>query len=156
MSEIKANYIELALKEAELAFKKGEVPVGAILIRDNQVLSKGHNLRISKNNALYHAEIVVIEKACKKLKTWRLDESILITTLEPCLMCVGAIMQARIKKVVFLAKDEKGGAVISKYNIFDDKKLPFKTEYSYLPDERAEKILKDFFMILRNSKPYNL
>lgn len=146
------KFLELALKEAEKAIKKGEVPVGAVLVKDGNVISKGYNLRISKNNALYHAEVVVIEKACKKLKNWRLDGCVLYTTLEPCIMCAGAIMQARIKKVVFLAKDEKAGAVVSKYNLFDDNKLPFKVEYSYVPDERAEKLLKDFFKFLRINK----
>ncbi|ACN98850.1 nucleoside deaminase [Sulfurihydrogenibium azorense] len=155
MKEINTKFIELAIKEAEKALKKGEVPVGAVLVKDDKVVSKGYNLRISKKNALYHAEIVAIERACKKLKSWRLDDTVLYTTLEPCLMCAGAIMQARIKKVVFLAKDEKGGAVLSNYTVFDDKKLPFKVEYSYIPDERAEKLLKDFFKILREAKHHD-
>ncbi|WP_028949760.1 nucleoside deaminase [Sulfurihydrogenibium subterraneum] len=155
MKDINTKFIDLAIKEAEKALKKGDVPVGAVLVKDNEIVSKGHNLRISKKNALYHAEIVAIERACKKLKSWRLDDTILYTTLEPCLMCAGAIMQARIKKVVFLAKDEKGGAVLSKYTVFDDKKLPFKLEYSYIPDERAEKLLKDFFKVLREVKRHD-
>lgn len=143
------NFIDIALKEAEKAYKKGEVPVGAVVVKDNKVISKAHNQRITKNNALYHAEMLAIEKACKKLKTWRLDDAILYTTLEPCLMCAGAIMQARIKKVIFCSKDEKGGVVISNYKVFDDKKLPFKIEYEYIPDERCSKILKNFFKNLR-------
>ncbi|MGB9765883.1 MAG: nucleoside deaminase [Sulfurihydrogenibium sp.] len=149
---LEKKFIDLAIKEAEKALQKGEVPVGSVLVKDGKVIAKSHNQRISKNNALYHAEIVAIEKACKKLKSWRLDDCILYTTLEPCLMCAGAIMQARIKKVVFLAKDEKGGAIVSKYTVFDDKKLPFNVEYQYIHDERAEKLLKEFFKFLRNSK----
>jgi len=144
------KFIDQAVKEAEKALKKNEVPVGAVIVKDGKIISKAHNQRISKNNALYHAEILAIEKACKKLKTWRLDDAVLYTTLEPCLMCAGAVMQARIKKVVFCAKDEKGGAVLSKYTVFDDKKLPFNVEYEYIPDERCSKLLKEFFKKLRD------
>jgi tRNA(adenine34) deaminase len=144
------KFIDQAVKEAEKALKKNEVPVGAVIVKDGKIISKAHNQRISKNSALYHAEILAIEKACKKLKTWRLDDTVLYTTLEPCLMCAGAVMQARIKKVVFCAKDEKGGVVLSKYTVFDDKKLPFNVEYEYIPDERCSKLLKEFFKKLRD------
>lgn len=137
--------IKELLKEAKKAYDKDEVPVGALIVKDGHIIARGHNQRISKNNALYHAEIVAIEKACKKLKSWRLDNCEIWTTLEPCVMCTGAIMQARIKKVYFLAKDEKGGAVVSKYSLFDDNKLPFKVKYEYIPVEEASQILKDFF-----------
>lgn len=139
------NYLELAYKEAEKAYLKNEVPVGAILIKEDQLIASGHNLRITKNNSLYHAEIIVIEEACKILDNWRLDDSILYVTLEPCLMCAGAIMQSRISKVVFGALDAKGGAVVSQYQVFDDGKLPFKVQYEYVPHQLSSKILSDFF-----------
>jgi len=137
--------IKQVLKEAKKAYEKEEVPVGAVVVKDGKVIARGHNQRINKKNALLHAEIVAIEKACKKLNSWRLDGCEIWVSLEPCLMCIGAIMQARIDKVVFLAKDEKGGAVISKYTIPDDKKLPFKIKYQFIPTPEASIILKEFF-----------
>ena len=139
------KFLDLAYKEALKAYEKGEVPVGAVIVKDDKVISKGHNLRIKKNNPVYHAEIVAIEKAAKKLGSWRLDDCILYTTLEPCLMCAGAIQQARIKKVVFSAVDKKGGCIVSQYKIFDDKKLPFKIEYEFIENEKSSLILKKFF-----------
>ena len=146
------KFLDLAYKEALKAREKGEVPIGCVIVKDNEVISKGHNLRIKKNNALYHAEIVAIEKACKKLKSWRLDECTLYTTLEPCLMCAGAIMQARIRKVIFSVIDEKSGCVISNIRAFDTK-LPFKVEYEYIPDDKAKELLKSFFKSLRGKSP---
>ncbi|EDP73921.1 nucleoside deaminase [Hydrogenivirga sp. 128-5-R1-1] len=139
------NIVKKLIEEAKKAYKKDEVPVGALIVRNGEIISKGHNQRITKNNALYHAEIVAIEKACKKLKSWRLDDCEIWVSLEPCVMCAGAIMQSRIKKVYFLAQDEKGGAVISKYRLFDDNKLPFKVDYEYIPVKEASDILKRFF-----------
>ncbi|GIX41319.1 MAG: tRNA-specific adenosine deaminase [Leptospiraceae bacterium] len=144
-------YLKLALQEAKKAYQKEEVPVGAVLVKNDNIIAKGHNLRITKNNALYHAEIVVIEKACKKLKTWRLDDCILYITLEPCLMCCGAIIQSRIKKIIFGAKDDKGGAILSKYTIFDDKKLNHHPQYLYIEYEECGNILKNFFKEKRKS-----
>jgi tRNA(adenine34) deaminase len=139
------KFLDLAYKEALKAYEKGEVPIGAVVVKDGKVISKGHNLRISKKNPILHAEIVAIERAAKKLNNWRLDDCILYTTLEPCLMCTGAILQSRIKKVVFSAVDEKGGCVVSQYKIFEDNKLPFKVEYEIFKDERSSLLLKKFF-----------
>lgn len=139
------KFIDLAYKEALKAYKKDEVPVGAVVVKDGVVISKGHNQRITKNNPLYHAEIVAIEKAAKRLGNYRLDDCVLYVTLEPCLMCTGAIIQARIKQVIFGAKNEKEGAIISRYTIFDDKKFSHNPDYLYLPDERCSEILKGFF-----------
>ena len=144
-TKFKDKFIKTIIQEAEKAYKKDEVPVGAIVVKEEKIISKGHNQRITKNNAVAHAEIVAIQKACKKLNTWRLDDCELWVSLEPCLMCAGAIMQSRIKKVVFLAKDEKGGVVVSKYKVFDDNKLPFKVDYEYIPVKYASEILKRFF-----------
>ena len=148
----KEKIIQAVLKEAQKAKAKGEVPVGAVIVKDDKIIARGHNQRITKKNALYHAEVVAIEKACKKLGRWRLDGCELWVSLEPCLMCVGAIMQSRIKKVYFLAQDEKGGAIISKYSILDDKKLPFKVDYEFIPVDDAKQILKDFFRDLRGKR----
>ena len=137
--------IKEVLGEAKKAYKKDEVPIGAVVVKDNKIISRGYNQRISKNNALLHAEIVAIQKATKKLNNWRLDECELWVSLEPCLMCVGAILQARISKVYFFAKNEKEGAIISKYSILDDNKLPQKVKYKFIPIDEASIILKEFF-----------
>jgi len=137
--------IKELLKEAKKAYRKDEVPVGAIITKDNKIIAKGHNKRITRNNAILHAEIDAIQKASKKLKSWRLDNCEIWVSLEPCLMCVGAILQSRIKKVYFLAKNEKEGAIISQYQILNDNKLPFKVDYEFIPVEEASIILKEFF-----------
>ncbi|RUM48463.1 MAG: nucleoside deaminase [Hydrogenothermus sp.] len=137
--------IKEVLEEAKKAYKKDEVPVGAVIAKNGEIITKGHNQRITKNNAILHAEIDAIQKASKKLKNWRLDDCEMWVSLEPCLMCVGAILQSRIKKVYFLAKNEKEGAIISQYHILDDNKLPFRVDYEFIPVEEASIILKEFF-----------
>lgn len=94
-------YMNVALKEAKKAFKKNEIPIGAILVKNNRIVAKGYNLKETKNNPLKHAEMIVIEKGCKKLKNWRLNDCTLYVTMCPCPMCASAINQARISKVVY-------------------------------------------------------
>ncbi len=142
------EFLELAYREAIKAYEKGEVPVGAVVVKDGKVIGKGHNCRIERGNAIYHAEIVAIEDACKNIGNWRLDGSTLYSTLEPCLMCVGAIQQARIDRVIFAAADEKGGCLISRPEILN-LNLPFHLHYEFIPDYRANLILKTFFYHLR-------
>ncbi len=142
------RFLEEAYKEALKAKDKGEVPVGAVIVKEDQIISRGHNLRITEKNPLYHAEIVAIENASRKLDSWRLDECILYVTLEPCLMCAGAIMQSRIKKVVFSTLDTKGGVIVSNLQAFN-LNLPFNIEYEYIPMEHHKKLLQDFFKTLR-------
>ncbi len=139
------KFLKEAFKEAEKALKKGEVPVGAVIVKDGKIIGRGHNQRIERKNALYHAEIVAIEDACKNIGSWRLDGCEMYITLEPCVMCAGAIMQSRIKKVLFGAKDDKGGAVISQYSLFSDGKLPFKIGFEFVECPECSQILKDFF-----------
>ena len=107
---LKEKYMTYALKEAEKAYKKNEVPIGAIIVKDGEIISKAYNLKETKQNTLEHAEIIAIRKASEKLKTWRLENTTIYTTLEPCPMCMGAIINSRIKTVVIGAKDEKSGA----------------------------------------------
>jgi tRNA(adenine34) deaminase len=145
------KFMELALKEAKKAYSKKEVPVGAVIVKDDEVIAKAHNLRERKNTSLAHAEILAIEKACKKLKSWRLDGCTMYVTLEPCLMCAGAITQARIKKVVIGALDEKNGVVESIANVFDIKTTT-KVEYEIENDEECSSILSKFFKELRSNK----
>jgi len=138
-------FLEEAYKEALKAYEKDEVPIGAVIVKEGKIIGSGHNRRIEKKNAIYHAEIVAIEEACKNTGSWRLDGCCIYVTVEPCVMCAGAIMQSRIDRVVFGARDEKGGAVISKYNLFSDNKLPFKVSYDFLKMDKCSDILKEFF-----------
>ena len=100
--------MKCALKEAQKAFADGEVPIGAVVVLDGKVVSRGHNRRTKKQIATAHAEIEAIEKACRKLKSWRIPECELYVTLEPCPMCMGAMLNARVKKVYFGAYEAKG------------------------------------------------
>lgn len=100
------DFMKEAIKEAKKSFKKNEVPIGAIIVIDNKIISRGHNMRETLQNATKHAEIIAIEKACKKLKSWRLENAEMYVTLEPCPMCAGAISNARISKVIFGAKEK--------------------------------------------------
>lgn len=113
------KYMKEALKEALKARAKDEVPVGAVIVLNGEIIARGHNKRETKKNSLCHAEIIAIDKACKKLKNFRLENCELYVTLEPCLMCAGAIVQARIKKVVFGASDNKYGMAGTVFNAFE-------------------------------------
>jgi len=140
-----------ALKEAEKAYNKEEVPIGAVIVLENKIISRGHNLRESKNNPLYHAEIIAIDKAAKKLKKWRLNDTKLYVTIEPCPMCIGAIINARIDLVAYGAKDEKAGACGSVINIPEIKKLNHKVAIkSGILEKECKKIIQKFFKKLRN------
>lgn len=146
------KFMKEAIKEAVKARKKDEVPIGAIIVKAGRVISRGHNLRESKQNSLKHAEIIAIDKACKQLNNFRLEECDLYVTLEPCLMCAGAVVQSRIRKVYFGACDEKYGAVSSVARTFDIKsnhKVGF--EQGICKDE-CETLIKDFFKELRQKK----
>lgn len=146
------EYMNLALKEAKKAYKKLEVPIGAVIVKDGKIIARAHNLREKKQSSLAHAEILAIKEACEKLESWRLDGAELYVTLEPCAMCAGAITQARIKKVYFGAKDEKNGCVGSIANIFDDIKTTHKVEYEYIENKECSDILSNFFKELRAIK----
>lgn len=145
------QFLDLAYQEAQKAFLKNEVPVGAILTKDNKIIARAHNLIETKQDTTAHAELLVIQKASKKLKTWRLQDCTLYTTLEPCPMCAGAIIQARIKNVVFGAHDTKGGAAGSVLNLFENK-FNHQVIVTYLNDPKCSYILKDFFTHIRRSK----
>jgi len=141
-----AFFMKEALKEATKAGKIDEVPVGAVIVIDDKIIARGHNLRETKKSALGHAEIIAIQKANKKLDAWRLEKATIYVTVEPCLMCGGAIIQSRIKKVVFGTKDPKGGAFGSSTNINDIETLNHHPEVvgGVLKSECAS-IIKDYF-----------
>lgn len=144
------SFMKEALSEAKKAFDKGEVPVGAVIVREGRIISRGHNLKETTKNPVKHAEIVAIEEACRVVGDWRLTDCELFVTLEPCIMCCGAIVQARIEKVYFGAADPKAGAVVSLYRIFDDERLNHRVLYEggILADE-CSFIMREFFRRLR-------
>ena len=146
-------YMEQALKEAQKAYKKLEVPVGAIIIKDGKIIARAHNQKETKTDTTKHAEILAIQKASKKLKSWRLVDCEMYVTLEPCTMCAGAIINSRIKKIYIGAMDEKTGAVGSVLNLFEDYTFNHKVQYeTRILEERCENILKTFFKELRKIK----
>lgn len=138
-----------ALELAREAFDDGEVPVGAVVVRDGEIISRGRNRREKEKNALLHAEIDAIDKACKKLGGWRLWECELYVTLEPCPMCAGAVMNAHIPKIYFGAYDLKNGACGTVTNLFE---MPFTFKPKCtggILEEECSRLLKDFFKKLR-------
>lgn len=148
----KEQYMKLALKEAKKAFEKEEVPIGVIIVKEGKIIARAHNLKEIKKDTIEHAEIRAIKKASKKLNTWRLNDCEMYTTLEPCPMCAGAIIQARIKKVYIGTMDEKTGACGSVLNLFDYKfNHKVEIEYGILENE-CKNILKEFFKMLRKNK----
>ena len=136
------KYMIEALKEAKKAFELGEVPIGAVIVKDNKIISRAFNKKESSNLATSHAEILAINKACKKLNNWRLLDCTLYVTVEPCLMCCGAIIQSRIKKVVYGTSNEYYGAVESIDNTL--KKYNIEVENNILQN-KCSYILKEFF-----------
>lgn len=147
------HWMEMALKLAKLARDKGEVPVGAVLIKDDQLIAQGHNCPISSQDPTAHAEIIALRTAAKVLNNYRLLDTTLYVTLEPCAMCVGAMIHARIKRVVFGAEDSKTGALISKYQLGSDRKLNHTLEItSHILRDRCSEILKNFFIEKRRPR----
>lgn len=139
-----------ALKEAKKAYKKLEVPVGAIIVKDGEIIARAHNLKETKADTTKHAEMLAIQRASKKLNAWRLENCEMYITLEPCTMCAGAMINARIKKIYIGTMDAKTGACGSVLNLFEDYKFNHKVEYEIgIMREECEKILKDFFKELR-------
>lgn len=142
-----------ALKEAKKAYDKGEIPVGAIIVKDENIIARAHNLKEVKKDTTNHAEILAIQKASKKLEAWRLQDCEMYVTLEPCAMCAGALIQSRIKKIYIGAMDYKTGACGSILNLLSDYKFNHKVEFETgILEEKCENILKQFFKELRKRK----
>ena len=151
--EQKEYYMRQAIKEAEKAYKKLEVPVGAIIVKDEKIIARAHNQKETKTDTTKHAEILAIQKASKKLKSWRLIDCEMYVTLEPCSMCAGAMINSRIKKVYIGAKDEKTGAVGSVLNLFNDYTFNHKVEVETgIMEKECQEILTQFFKELRKIK----
>lgn len=149
----KEKFMKEALKEAKKAYEKLEVPVGAVIVKDGKIIARAHNLKETKFDTTKHAEILAIQKASKKLNSWRLLDCEMYVTLEPCSMCAGALINSRVKKVYIGASDEKTGAVGSVFNLLDDYTFNHKVAYENgIMKDECEDILKDFFRTLRKNK----
>ena len=146
-------YMREALAEAKKAGDAGEVPIGAILVHNDTIIARGSNLREATQNALTHAEMLVIEEGCKQLGSWRLEDTTLYVTLEPCPMCAGAILQSRIPRVVYGARDAKAGCVHSLYTLLNDERFNHACEVIEGVEAQAcGEILTSFFRNLREQK----
>lgn len=147
------KFMKEALKEAKKAYDKLEVPVGAVIVKDGKIIARAHNLKETKFDTTKHAEILAIQKASKKLKSWRLIDCEMYVTLEPCSMCAGALINSRIKKIYIGANDEKTGAVGSVFNLLEDYTFNHKVQIEKgILKQECERILKDFFKEIRKIK----
>ncbi|MBR2498130.1 MAG: nucleoside deaminase [Clostridia bacterium] len=147
------KFMSVAIKEAEKALIKDEVPIGAVVVLDGKIIARAHNLMEKTQLATAHAEILAINKACKKLKSWRLDNAELFVTIEPCAMCAGAIVNARIKKVYFGAYEPKSGCAQSKYTVLSDSGLNHSTEFvGGVQQQICANMIKNYFKAKRNRK----
>ena len=142
-------FMQEALREAKTALELGEAPVGAVIVRGGEIIARAHNTRETEKNALHHAEILAIDAACKALHGWRLSDCELYVTLEPCVMCAGAIINARLRRVVFGAFDEKAGCAGSVCNLFEMPLNHTPILKSGVLANDAAKLMKSFFAKLR-------
>jgi len=146
-------FMKEAIAEAERAAEAGEVPIGAVLVCEGEIIGRGSNKKNSGKSALNHAEIIAIEDASSKINDWRLDECSLYVTLEPCLMCAGAIVHARVRNVVFGAAEPKFGGVVTLAHTFDIEGLNHKVNYKGgLFAEEISQMMKTFFKNIRSKK----
>lgn len=147
------GYMRLALVEAQKAFVLGEVPIGAIIVMDGEVVAVGHNMREAWNDATAHAEVVAIKAACEKLNRWRLSGATLYVTIEPCPMCAGALVMSRVDRVVYGSTDAKAGAVESIFNIVNHQALNHRLEVtSGVLEDECRNLMKKFFKERRQLK----
>ena len=147
-----SKFMNIALNEAKKAYNINETPIGAVIVKNDIIIARAYNKRETSNLATSHAEVLAINKACKKLKSWRLDDCEMYITLEPCMMCLGAIIQSRIKKIYIDAKEPKNGCICS---VMDIKNIntTHKIQYEFIEnDNKSEKLLKMFFKELRVNK----
>jgi tRNA(adenine34) deaminase len=146
-------YMNLAIEEAKKAADIDEVPIGAVLVINDEVITKAHNLRETQQRSIAHAELLALDEACQRLDTWRLEDSTLYVTLEPCAMCSGAIVLSRVKRVVYGASDPKGGCAGTLMNLLQDQRFNHQSEVvSGVCEEECSKLLSSFFRQLRKRK----
>lgn len=146
-------FMNLAIAEAQKAGALGEVPIGAVIVHNNEVIASTSNLREATQNAVMHAELMAIQQACAKLNSWRLEDTTLYVTLEPCAMCAGAILQARIPRVIFGARDAKGGCVASLYELLNDARFNHECVVTEgILEKQCGELLSQFFRAIRARK----
>ncbi len=154
--EMKNNdeiYMREALKEAKKAYQKQEIPVGAIIVYQDKIIARAHNTRVTEKQVFTHAEIKAINKACKKINSWVLEDCTIYVTLEPCMMCTGALLQSRIKRIVYATNEPKHGVIESIDQVLDNHKLNHHIEITKgILQEEASQLLKNFFHELRQKK----
>lgn len=144
------KFMKEALKQAQKAYSEGEIPVGAVIVKEHKIIARAYNKKEAKHDTTKHAEIIAIQKASQKLKAWRLTDCEMYVTLEPCSMCAGALIQSRIKKLYIGTMDEKTGACGSVLNLLKDYPFNHKVELETgIMQEECEKLLKQFFKELR-------
>ena len=140
------KYMKIAIKEAKKAIKDGDIPVGVVIVRNDKIIVKAHNKKEKNKCSLDHAEMIALKKACKKLKTWHLDDCTMYVTMEPCLMCAGALLQSRIKKIVYGVENTKFGFAGSIDNILCNKKLNHRVKIEKnICEKEIANMLRDFF-----------
>jgi tRNA(adenine34) deaminase len=140
------QFMELALQEAETAVKQGEVPIGAVIVKDDRVIAKAHNMREQWLDATAHAEVIAIREACEKLHNWRLSGCTLYVTVEPCPMCAGAIYNSRVDTVIFGCRDYRAGAVESLFNVLSHPLLNHQPQViGGILEDRCAAVVRDFF-----------
>ena len=145
------EYMQLALEQARLAPARGEVPIGAVLVQDGQVLAQVHNFREVWQDPTAHAEVVAIREAATRLGTWRLTGTTLYVTVEPCSMCAGAIIQSRVSRLVFGARDPKAGACGSVFNLPDERRLNHRVQViGGVMERESQELMQAFFKRLRD------
>ena len=148
-------FMDQALSLAKRAGEEGEVPVGAVAVFKGEIIAEAFNTREREQNPMGHAEITALKRACEKLGTWRLSECSLYVTLEPCLMCTGALLQARITHLIYGCPDPKGGCVTSLYRLPEDLRFNHKMKVTGgIREKQCSKLLKTFFKNLRNKTNY--
>lgn len=148
--DLDKEFMTLAIEEAQHALSKDEVPIGAVIVKDGQVVARAHNLRETWQDVTAHAEMVAIKEACERLKNWRLMGCTMYVTMEPCPMCAGAIQQARLARVVYGIADPKAGAAGSVMNILDEPKLAHRLKItSGIEEEKCRELINIFFRRLR-------
>lgn len=145
-----ADFMSRAFKEAEKAFQKGEVPVGAILVIDNKIIARSYNKKEAAFDPTGHAEILVLKAAARKIRNWRLADATLYVTKEPCIMCAGAMVNARLGRLVFGCRDSKAGAAESLYHLLSDTRLNHRVKVdSGVMEDECAMLLKQFFQARR-------
>lgn len=147
------QYMSLAIEEAKKAEQMKEVPIGAVIVYKGEVIGKGYNVREATQKTLSHAELIAIQEANKKIGSWRLEECTLYVTLEPCPMCAGAIIQSRIKRVVYGARDMKAGCAGTLMNLLEEARFNHQAEVTHgILEEECRLLLTNFFQQLRQTK----